>query len=41
MLGLLGLRVFEATGSDIQALGLARGHRVLTVHVKADKTTVR
>ena len=37
MLGLLGLRVFEATGSDVQALGEARGHRVLTVHGKGDK----
>jgi site-specific recombinase XerD len=37
MLGLLGLRIFEATGSDITALGEARGHRVLTVHGKGDK----
>jgi hypothetical protein len=28
MLGLLGLRVFEATGSDIEAPGELRGHRV-------------
>jgi integrase/recombinase XerD len=40
MLGLLGLRVFEATGSNVQALGEARGHRVLTVHGKGDKTTL-
>jgi integrase/recombinase XerD len=40
MLGLLGLRVFEATGSNVQALGDARGHRVLTVHGKGDKTTL-
>ena len=37
MLGLLGLRVFEATGSDITALGEARGHRVLKVHGKGNK----
>ena len=40
MLGLLGLRIFEATGSKIQALGEARGHRVLTVHGKGDKTAL-
>ena len=40
MLGLLGLRIFEATGSDVQALGEARGHRVLTVHGKGDKTAL-
>ena len=40
MLGLLGLRVFEATGSNVQALGEARGHRVLTVHGKGDKTAL-
>jgi integrase/recombinase XerD len=28
MLGLLGLRIFEATGSDVAALGEVRGHRV-------------
>jgi integrase/recombinase XerD len=37
MLGLLGLRVFEAAGSDIAALGETRGHRVLKVHGKGDK----
>ena len=37
MLGLLGLRIFEATGSDVMALGEARGHRVLNVHGKGDK----
>jgi len=37
MLGLLGLRIFEATGSDVTALGEARGHRVLKVHGKGDK----
>lgn len=40
MLGLLGLRIFEATGSNVQALGEARGHRVLTVHGKGDKTAL-
>jgi integrase/recombinase XerD len=37
MLGLLGLRIFEATGADVGALGEARGHRVLRVHGKGDK----
>lgn len=37
MLGLLGLRIFEATGSDIQALSEVHGHRVLRVHGKGDK----
>ena len=37
LLGLLGLRVFEATGSDIDALGEVHGHRVLRVHGKGDK----
>ncbi|WP_104108393.1 tyrosine-type recombinase/integrase [Nocardioides sp. 616] len=40
MLGLLGLRVFEATGSNVEALGEARGHRVLKVHGKGDKTVL-
>jgi integrase/recombinase XerD len=40
MLGLLGLRIFEATGSDITALGEARGHRVLKVHGKGDKVAL-
>ena len=40
MLGLLGLCVFEATGSNVQALGEARGHRVLTVQGKGDKITL-
>jgi integrase/recombinase XerD len=34
-LGLLGLRIFEATGSDIEHLGEEHGHRVLTVTGKA------
>jgi site-specific recombinase XerD len=37
MLGLLGLRIFEATGSDIEDLGEQHGHRVLRVHGKGDK----
>ena len=37
LLGLLGLRVFEATGSEIDALGEVHGHRVLRVHGKGDK----
>jgi integrase/recombinase XerD len=40
MLGLLGLRVFEATGSDITALGEARGHRVLKVYGKGNKVAL-
>jgi len=31
MLGLLGLRIFEATGSNIEDLGDEHGHRVLRV----------
>ena len=34
MLGLLGLRIFEATGASIDDLGEERGHRVLRVHSK-------
>jgi integrase/recombinase XerD len=37
MLGLLGLRVFEATGADITGLSEIHGHRVLHVHGKGDK----
>ena len=37
MLGLLGLRVFEATGADITELSEIHGHRVLHVHGKGDK----
>lgn len=40
MLGLLGLRIFEATGTDIQALGESHGHRVLRVHGKGDKVAL-
>jgi integrase/recombinase XerD len=31
MLGLLGLRIFEATGTDVTDLGEEHGHRVLRV----------
>jgi integrase/recombinase XerD len=31
MLGLPGLRIFEATGADIAGLGEEHGHRVLRV----------
>jgi integrase/recombinase XerD len=34
MLGLLGLRIFEATASNIEDLGEEHGHRVLRVHGK-------
>jgi integrase/recombinase XerD len=37
MLGLLGLRIFEATASNIDDLGEEHGHRVLRVHGKGDK----
>lgn len=37
MLGLLGLRIFEATGADIVDLTDVHGHRVLHVHGKGDK----
>jgi site-specific recombinase XerD len=37
MLGLLGLRVFEATGTDITDLTEVHGHRVLHVHGKGGK----
>ena len=40
MLGLLGLRIFEATGSDIDDLGEQHGHRVLRVHGKGDKISL-
>ena len=40
MLGLLGPRIFEATGSDVTALGEARGHRVHKVLGKGDKTAL-
>jgi integrase/recombinase XerD len=37
MLGLLGLRIFEATGADIGDLGEEHGHRVLRVVGKGTK----
>ena len=37
MLGLLGLRIFEATGADIADLGEEHGHRVLRVCGKDTK----
>lgn len=37
MLGLLGLRIFEATGVDIESLDEVHGHRVLRVLGKGDK----
>jgi len=37
MLGLLGLRIFEATGADIGDLGEEHGHRVLRVCGKGAK----
>jgi integrase len=37
MLGLLGLRIFEATGTSIEDLSEVHGHRVLRVHGKGDK----
>lgn len=37
MLGLLGLRIFEATGSDVSDLHEVHGHRVLRVHGTGDK----
>lgn len=40
MLGLLGLRIFEATGSDIEGLSEVHGHRVLRVHGKGDKVVL-
>jgi site-specific recombinase XerD len=40
MLGLLGLRIFEATGADITDLGEEHGHRVLKVHGRGDRTVL-
>jgi integrase/recombinase XerD len=37
MLGLLGLRIFEASGADIADLGEEHGHRVLRVCGKGTK----
>ena len=38
LLALNGLRISEALGADIDALGLERGHRTLLVHRKGNKT---
>lgn len=40
MLGLLGLRIFEATGSNIEDLGEEHGHRVLRVCGKGGKVVL-
>ena len=40
MLGLLGLRIFEATGADITDLGEEHGHRVLRVCGKGAKVVL-
>ncbi|TDO47700.1 phage integrase family protein [Kribbella sp. VKM Ac-2527] len=40
MLGLLGLRIFEATGSNIDDLGEEHGHRVLRVCGKGGKVVL-
>ena len=40
MLGLLGLRIFEACGATIDNLGEERGHRVLKIRGKGDKTVL-
>ena len=37
LLALIGLRVSEATGADIEHLGLDRGHRTLTITRKGGK----
>jgi integrase len=37
LLALNGLRVWEATGADIEALGLERGHRTITITRKGGK----
>jgi integrase len=40
MLGLLGLRIFEATAADITDLGEEHGHRVLRVCGKGTKVVL-
>ena len=40
MLGLLGLRIFEATSADIADLGEEHGHRVLRVSGKGTKVVL-
>ena len=41
MLGLLGLRIFEATGASIEDLSDSHGHRVLRVHGKGTRSSSR
>jgi hypothetical protein len=40
MLGLLGLRIFEAAGSNVEDLGEEHGHRVLRVVGKGTKAVL-
>jgi integrase len=40
MLGLLGLRIFEGCGADIEDLGEEHGHRVLRVRGKEGKVVL-
>ncbi|MGB7818881.1 MAG: tyrosine-type recombinase/integrase [Ornithinibacter sp.] len=40
MLGLLGLRIFEACGANIEDLGEEHGHRVLKVRGKGGKVVL-
>jgi site-specific recombinase XerD len=40
LLGLLGLRIFEACGANIEDLGEEHGHRVLKVRGKGSKTVL-
>jgi integrase len=40
MLGLLGLRIFEATGADVADVGEEHGHRVLRVCGKGSKVVL-
>ena len=40
MLGLLGLRIFEATGADVEHLGDEHGHRALRVYGKGHKVVL-
>jgi integrase/recombinase XerD len=40
MLGLLGLRIFEATSADVGDLGEEHGHRVLRVCGKGTKVVL-
>jgi integrase len=40
MLGLLGLRIFEASGANVEDLGEEHGHRVLKVRGKGGKVVL-